>query len=172
MTIQIRPLQKADRREDFQCGDPDLDLFFQRYAGQNQFRHHLGVTYVATDGESVFGFLTVASGSIEVDELAGLTKLPAVYPLPILRLGRLAVDTRYQRHGLGRQLLRYAFSLALQQRDQTGCVGIVVDARRGAVPFYQQFAFQLLEEVLEGEIRGHPPPVPMFLSIQSIQGAS
>ena len=47
MAIQIRPLQPSDPRQDFISGQIDLDTFFQRYAGQNQFRHHIGVTYVA-----------------------------------------------------------------------------------------------------------------------------
>lgn len=168
MVIQIRPLQRTDHRDDFESGDPDLDLFFRRYAGQNQFRHHIGVTYVATDGKIIYGFLTVASGSIEVDGLAGRAKLPSGYPLPILRVGRLAVDRRFQGQGIGRQLLKYAFLLALQQKELTGCVGIVLDAKSDAVEFYQQYGFQLLGGVVEGEIRGHPSPLPMFLPIRSI----
>lgn len=172
MTIQIRPLRKTDRREGFGCGDPDLDIFFQRYAGQNQFRYHIGVTYVAADDATIYGYLTVASGSIEVDEMATSAKLPTGYPLPILRVGRLAVDQRYQGQGLGKQLLLYAFLLALQQKELTGCVGVVVDAKRLAVPFYQKFGFQILNDVLEGEIRVHPSPLLMFLPIRSIPTAS
>lgn len=168
MMIQIRPLRKTDHRQSFRCGDPDLDLFFHRYAGQNQFRHHIGVTYVATDDERIYGYLTVASGSIEVDELSGIARLPPSYPLAILRLGRLAVDSRFQGQGIGKLLLRYAFLLAHQQSERTGCVGIVVDAKPEAIPFYLRYGFQVLENVLEGEVRSHPSPTPMFLSIKSI----
>jgi Zn-dependent oligopeptidase len=45
--LQVRRLLKADDRSQFHCGDPDLDRFFHRYAGQNQFRHHIGTTFVA-----------------------------------------------------------------------------------------------------------------------------
>lgn len=172
MAIEIRPLRKSDRREDFRCGDPDLDNFFQRFAGQNQFRYHIGVTYVAIDGVTILGFVTVASGSLEVDELAGGVRLPTGYPLPILRVGRLAVDSRFQGQGLGKLLLSHAFLLALRQRESTGCVGIVVDAKQRAVPFYQKFGFRLLKDVLEGEIKVHPSPLPMFLPIRSIPTAT
>jgi len=45
MTVEIRPLQPADDRRPFRSGDEALDLYFHRYAGQNQFRHHIGVSY-------------------------------------------------------------------------------------------------------------------------------
>ncbi len=45
--VKIRALKKTDSRSDFRSGDPELDLFFRRYAGQNQFKHHIGTTVVA-----------------------------------------------------------------------------------------------------------------------------
>ncbi|MEI6544642.1 MAG: hypothetical protein WCL60_14070 [Methylococcales bacterium] len=50
--LQFRPLQGDDNRSGFCCGNIELDRFFQRYAGQNQFRHHIGTSYVlnADDG--------------------------------------------------------------------------------------------------------------------------
>jgi hypothetical protein len=43
----------------------DLDRFFQHYAGHNQFKLHLSVTYVAVLNGRVVGFATVAAGSLE-----------------------------------------------------------------------------------------------------------
>ncbi len=34
---------------------------------------------------------------------------------------------------------------------------------------WQKYGFQVLDEVIEGEIRGHPLPVPMFLSLKSLK---
>ncbi len=42
--MEIRPLREADDRTTFHSGEPDLDRFFVKYAGQNQFRHHIGTT--------------------------------------------------------------------------------------------------------------------------------
>ena len=50
--IRIRRLEPRDDRSEFHSGNIDLDRFFQRYAGQNQFRHHIGTTYVATQTDS------------------------------------------------------------------------------------------------------------------------
>ncbi len=45
--VEIRPLRQEDDRSGFSCGQADLDRFFQHYAGQNQFKLHLAVSYVA-----------------------------------------------------------------------------------------------------------------------------
>ncbi len=85
--MQIRALREADDRSRFRSGDPDLDRFLQRFAGQNQFRHYVGVTYVAVEEDGVLGFATVAPGHVEIEGLpaAERNKLPR-YPLPVLRL--------------------------------------------------------------------------------------
>lgn len=171
MAIQIRPLQPSDDRKAFCCGQPDLDTFFQRYAGQNQFRFHIGVTYIAVDAATIYGYVTVASGSIEVDALPASSKLPRTYPLPILRLGRLAVEQRHQGEGIGKSLLQHILRLALRQRETVGCVGIVVDAKPTAVTFYQRYGFQPIVDVLEGQLGGYPMPISMFLPIKSITGS-
>ena len=67
--MEIRALQEGDDRSSFRSGDADLDRFFSRFAGQNQFRHYIGVTYVAVEGSRVLGFATVAPGHVEIDRL-------------------------------------------------------------------------------------------------------
>ena len=69
MTVEIRALERSDDRQAFSCGDEALDVYFHRYAGQNQFRHHLGVTYVAVEAERILGFVTVSPGSLDADDL-------------------------------------------------------------------------------------------------------
>ena len=64
-TIEIRPLAKDDDRSGFSCGQPDLDRFFEHYAGQNQFKLHLAVTYVALVESRILAFATVAASSVE-----------------------------------------------------------------------------------------------------------
>src|SRR5581483_919025 len=138
--MEIRPLRPSDDRSAFDSGDEALDRFFRKYAGQNQFRHYVGVTYVAVDEGKVLGFATVAPGHIEVEDFPAAVrkKLPR-YPLPILRLARLAVDRSAQSLGLGKQLLRFAFQLAKAMADEFGCAGVVVDAKPDAVAFYEKY---------------------------------
>ncbi len=113
MSIAVRQLRAEDNRTEFRSGDIDLDRFFQRYAGQNQFRHHIGTTYVAVEGELVLGFATVAPSEIKVERIpsARPKRLPK-YPMPVPRLARLAVDERAQGRGIGKRCPRRPFLAA------------------------------------------------------------
>lgn len=169
--IEIRLLRRDDDRSGFSCGEPALDRFFQHYAGQNQFKLHLAVTWVAARGADLLGYATVAGGSLErasLPESAARQRLPD-YPLPVLRLARLGVDQRAQGLGIGRALVRHVLRLALLQRDQVGCLGVVTDAKPGAVAFYASLGFVQLEGVREGLLHGEP--TPMFLDIRTIAAA-
>lgn len=166
MTLTIRKLGPDDDRSVFRSGNPDLDRFFALYAAQNQFRHHIGTTYVAIDGAgAIVGFATVAAAEIEAEKLpaARRKRLPK-YPLPALRLARLAVDERAKGQGVGSVLLRAVLVLARQLADDIGCVGVVVDAKPEAVAFYEKLGFLRLE-VVAGELGDRPQPLPMFLEL-------
>jgi GNAT superfamily N-acetyltransferase len=167
--LEIRALREDDDRASFRSGDADLDRYLHQFAGQNQFRHHLGVTYVAVDNRAILGFATVAAAHVEIDDLP-LTvrrKLPR-YPLPVLRLARLAVDQTAQGQGLGLQLLRFVLRLALHMAKDFGCVGVMVDAKPDAQAFYAKYGFVAVEAV-EGLSDARPAPTPMFLSLRAIR---
>jgi len=170
--MEIRALRESDDRHTFRSGDADLNRFLQKYAGQNQFRHHIGATYVAVEGNRVAGYATVAPGHIEIEDLPSTQrkKLPG-YPLPILRLARLAVDESFQGQGLGRQLLRFVLQLALRMAGEFGCIGVVVDAKPGALAFYRQFGFVELE-VVEGQSPARPLTTAMFLPVSEVAKAT
>ncbi len=166
MTIEIRPLERADDRSGFRSGDEALDLYFHRYAGQNQFRHHVGVTYIAVEGDEIVAFATVSPAAMDADELPDGRKRPPS-PAPVLRVARLAVSEEHQGRGLGRAMLRFCIELALRMRDEFGCGGVAVDAKPGAVEFYQRYGFIEIEAEV-GAGATHPAPRMMFLTLESV----
>ena len=169
--MEIGRLAPHDAGQGFRSGDLDLDRFFERYAGQKQFSHHVGVTYIAVEDERTLGFATVAASSIEIDHLpAALTRRLPHYPLPVLRLARLAVDQTVQGRGIGAALLHFVFELASRQAEAVGCVGILVDAKPGALSLYDRFGFVALD-LTEGHAETRPAPQPLFLPIATILAA-
>lgn len=168
MSVTIRRLEPGDDRDRFCSGHPDLDRFFHRFAGQNQFRHHVGVTYIAVGDDAILGFVTVSPCEIEIDALPAdrRRRLPR-YPLPTLRLARLAVAQSAQGRGIGQALLRFALTLARRMADEIGCVGVVVDAKPEAQTFYLRYGFESMSAI-EGVLLDRPEPTPMFLPMSAI----
>lgn len=92
------------------------------------------------------------------------------YPVPVLRLARLAVDVRAKRSGVGSLLVRSVLVLARQMADDVGCAGVLVDAKPEAVAFYEKLGFLRLEGVA-GELGDRPVPLPMFLEVGQVPAA-
>ena len=120
------------------------------------------------DRGSVVGFVTVASCSIE---LAGVPKklakrLPS-YPIPSLRVARMAVAEGLQRSGVGALLMKAVFVIAHDQARKSGCAFVVVDAKPGAETYYKRWGFEALP-VEAGELESKPTPRPMFLELGAI----
>lgn len=166
--IEVRLLRESDDRSAFTSGHIELDRFFHLYAGQNRFRHHLGSTYGALGNGVILGYVTVALGSNEFEELPEplQKKLPR-YPLPILRLVRLAVGEQARGHGVGKRLMRSVFELARELSVKAGCVGVVVDAKPEAIAFYEPYGFEPIA-LISGEPGLRPVPTAMFLPVREI----
>lgn len=140
--VAIRLLDTQHRREGFDCGDAVLNEFLLRQAGQQQ-RRGFGKTYVALGGDevTVTGFVTVSAGQIATASLSSQSRLPR-YPSPILRIGRLAVDTRHQGKGIGQDLLAFALRLAVEFSQRVGLYAVVVDAKHDeAKAYYLKLGF-------------------------------
>lgn len=143
MALRIELLDGHAGRDSFDCGVAALNDFLSRQAGQQQ-RKDFGKTYVALDdGEDVIaGFVTVSVGQVAATELPPGLKLPR-YPVPILRIGRLAVDKRLQAQGVGHELLAFALHLALDFSERVGLYAVVVNAKDDRVAgFYRKLGFR------------------------------
>jgi predicted N-acetyltransferase YhbS len=169
MAIEVRQLREGDDRTKFRSGHSDLDRFFARYAGQNQFRLHIGTTYVAVDeGGAIVGYVTVAACSIEVIGMPKkLAKRFPAYPIAALRLARMAVADGLQRSGVGTLLMKAVFVIAREQARRSGCAFVVVDAKPGAESYYERWGFESLP-IEAGELEARPIPKPMFLELGAI----
>jgi GNAT superfamily N-acetyltransferase len=83
-------------------------------------------------------------------------------PVPVMIIGRLAVDKRYQGHGLGRALLRDALLRSLQVAEHAGIRAVLLHAMTAAAKrFYQRAGFQ--ESPLD--------PVTMMITLADIEDA-
>lgn len=161
--FHFEALGTAHRRAEFSCGEAALDEYIHRYARQQQARG-FNRTYVAVpadDASRIAGFYSINAASILANELPDRLKLPR-YPVPILRIGRLAVDSRFQGTGLGRSLLRHGLALALELSERVGIYAVVVDAKHDrAAAFYRNLGFAPFAA----------RPLSMYLPLVTLAGA-
>ena len=146
MTIyRIRPFDGALNAAAFRCGSDALELYIRRYALQD-IRRNVARIFAASpehDPGRLAGFFTLSAGSVSCADLpdALARKLPR-YPVPVALIGRLAVDSGFQKQGLGSILLADACQKVARASAVLAVAGIVVDAKDdAAVAFYEHFGF-------------------------------
>jgi len=112
---------------DFDSGEPALDDWLRRRALQNK-TSGASRTYIVRAGKRVAGYYTLAAGAIAHIQAAGRIKRKMPDPVPVMVLGRLAVDLRYQGQGIGAGLLRDAILRTVQAGELAGIRGILIHA--------------------------------------------
>jgi GNAT superfamily N-acetyltransferase len=125
----VRKLAGSDVVEYFDCGQPALNQFLQRFALINQ-KSNSAQTYVSCHSGSVVGFYSLTVGSVEPAAAAPrVIKGIPQHPVPVMILARLAVDLRQQGAGLGKALLKDALLRTGQAADIAGVRALLVHAK-------------------------------------------
>jgi GNAT superfamily N-acetyltransferase len=146
MQADVKALSREHDRTVFDCGHDDLNAFLRQFAGQNEDRG-LSRTFVMTEaGQSqVIAYHSISSGAVSFEEMPE-RRLPR-YPIPVVHLGRMAVDLRYQGHRLGEFLLMDALRRARLVSEQIGVYAVEVRAiDELARKFYLKYGFTELKD--------------------------
>ncbi len=143
--MQILALTGDHDREGFDCGRKELNDWLRKIARQHQAKG-LSKTFVATlddQPKQICGFYALTLTEVDTSVLPeGCRKnLPRL--IPGVRLGRLAVDIRYQGKRLGELLLMDAVRRVQLIQEHAGVIGLFVDALdENAARFYAHFGFE------------------------------
>jgi len=145
----IQPLGRGHDRSAFDCGNVGLNEWLQKRSGQWQ-KKELARCYVAVPkGEArVVGYYAISSHHVGYDSLPAeqAKGLPRI-DVPVVLLGRLAVDQSVRGQGLGSLLLIDALRRAEQLAARLGIRAVEVDAiDETARQFYLKFGFTPLED--------------------------
>ena len=136
---------KRHDRSGFRCGEPSLDAFLQRYAAQQRAKG-LSSIFVLIDTDSpskILGFYTLSAAQVDAVQLSDAQRkaLPR-YPIPCIRMGRLACSVDVQGRGIGAMLIGLAVDRCLKVKSQVGAYALMVDAKHAAAKaFYQHYGF-------------------------------
>jgi GNAT superfamily N-acetyltransferase len=137
-----RLLNSTDPLDGFDCGEPDLNDWLRRRAKANQ-GGGASRTYVVTDVEGrIAGYYALAAGALASRQASGALRRNMPDPIPMVVLGRLAVDRAWQGEGLGAALLRDAVERAATASRAIGVRGSLVHAvSEAAAAFYRRHGF-------------------------------
>lgn len=159
------PITADHRIDGFDCGKAPLDEWLKAHALENEGKASRSYVVTAQAGEdagSVVAYYTLANGSVTREEVPKKIRQGLPNPVPIMVLGRLAVDKRHAGNGIGPALLREAMQRTWQASQVAGIRALVVHAiDDDAVGFYAKYGFQIFPNGSR----------TLFLPIESLQQA-
>lgn len=121
------PLTQQHNIDSFDCGVPTLNQWLQRQALKNEVSG-ASRTFVICSGDKVIGYYALATGSVVRQQAPGKIKRAMPDPIPVMILGRLAVDRSQQGCGLGVGLLRDAILRTYNVSQHVGVRALLVHA--------------------------------------------
>jgi GNAT superfamily N-acetyltransferase len=137
-----RPLAPEDQIEEFQSGVEPLDDWLRRHASRNEAEGG-SRTFVVCAGRRVVGYYSLAASSLLPNIATGRVRRNMPNPVPVVLLGRLAIDRGWQRRGPGGDLLRDATLRVLAAGDAIGVRAMLVHAiSPEAAAFYERHGFR------------------------------
>jgi GNAT superfamily N-acetyltransferase len=141
---EIGPPERLSDRHDlseFASGEWALDDWLRRRAERNE-ASGASRTYVVCAGRRVVGYYTLAAGAIAHSGAPGRIRRNMPDPVPVMLLGRLAVDRAFHGRGVGAGLLRDAVLRIAQAAEIAGIRAILVHAiSEEAKRFYEKYGF-------------------------------
>lgn len=121
------PITAVHEVADFNSGEPSLDEWLKRRALKNDATG-ASRCFVLCAGNAVIGYYSLSAGAISHETALKAMRRNMPDPLPVLLLGRLAIDKRHHNRGLGQSLLRDAMMRAVHVAGDAGVFAILVHA--------------------------------------------
>lgn len=160
-----RPIEADDSIKDFDCGKDPLNAFLKQRAVKNEgkaSRTYVLCSAAGEDAGSVIAYYTLAAGAVTHDGAPSWAKRNMPNPVPVIVLGRLAVDSKHHGKGLGKALIKEAIQRTLEASRAIGARALIVHAVDDeAVSFYAPFGFQ----------RFPTDSRTMFLPVETLAGS-
>ena len=141
MTVK---LDKATHdRQQFDCGVESLNNYLKVMASQQSQKDNTR-TFVLVEeqnSERVIGYYTLTMTPIDLSALPDKLQKKHHNASSGGLITRLAIDKRYAKQGYGEWLLIDALNRLLQASETVAFPVVIVDAKDGAIGFYEKFGF-------------------------------
>lgn len=131
------PLTSSHDLSAFDCGAAELNVWLRQRALRNE-ESGASRTYVVRAGQRVVAYYCLANGAITHAQASGKVRRNMPDPIPVMVVGRLAVDRGWHGQAIGRALLRDAILRTVQAAEIAGIRAILVHAKSPqAKAFYE-----------------------------------
>jgi GNAT superfamily N-acetyltransferase len=143
MVLAPEPILPEHDLSSFDCGEPTLYDWLKRRALVNQATGATRTFVLADQGRRVLGYYAIAAGALSHREATGAVKRNMPEPIPVMVLGRLAIDRSVQGKDYGGALLKDAVQRCFLVAQNTGVRALLVHALNdSARKFYEYYGFQ------------------------------
>jgi GNAT superfamily N-acetyltransferase len=162
--LYIVPLDKSHNLSSFNCLSPELNDFLKNDALDDQI-NMISRTGLCFWKDKFVGFVALIADTIEAKAVTDGIEHYEYRKYPRVKIARLAVDSRFERKGIGTYLLAAAIGKTLSVCESIRCRYILVDSKKNSSGFYQKNGFKLVEKYRNREF------IPMYLNLQPIVAA-
>lgn len=151
-------LSEGTEVKPFACSDNDLNEFLCEEAA-NYTKELLAVTYIFENDIDTVVYFSLFNDSVNLKDKPSpdrnrvnraIPNQKRINSYPAVKVGRLAVSEKYERQGIGNQVLNFVKQM-FTYNNKTGCRYITVDAYAAAIPFYVKNGFRFLTADDEGD---------------------
>src|SRR5215470_7838552 len=120
------PLLASHDVSRFDCGKEALSDWIRETALRSEGR--TSRTYVVTQRNVVVGFYCLATGAVQQEGAPRKMRQNSPDPIPVVIIGRLAVDKSLQTQGVGRAMLKDALLRVTKASEVVGARAVIVHA--------------------------------------------
>lgn len=125
--------------KDFECSDPEFEDYLRVSALYDQDAG-MGRTYVFRYEGRIVGYIVLAMAHLPGAEQAHLN-IDTYGTVPALLISHLATHKRYERRGIGRNMVLWAINYARKAAKNMGCRIVLVGSKPDVLEFYEKLEF-------------------------------
>jgi GNAT superfamily N-acetyltransferase len=158
-------LQALHNRKNFDCGDNGLNEWLRHKAEKNHYSGASRCYVTCNEMNDIVGFYCLSAGAVARNDVPKKLQRNMPDPLPVMVMGRLAVDTDYHNQGIGKALLKDAIMRTLHVADQAEVVALLVHSlSERAKQFYISCGF------IESSLNPMTLCLPCITAVQALDG--
>ena len=158
MKVEIEKLNIYHSTLDFDCGDDEINSFFERSFEEVELKN--SQVYVITGEDQIIGFYAISMSSIRA-EINGIT-----FRHPVSLIGQLGVNIPFQGKGYGSYILDIAIKKGKNISKEIGCKGLIIETYKDDLvdSLYKKKGFVLLDKM---DMKGKGLKYILFFKFQS-----